>query len=290
MLARLFKRRLADPATLLKSALGEFELPTFQTQTMMTLKLLRDPDAGWMALGRSIEANPGLVAKTLRTVNSASFGLRQQISSVTHAVGLLGRARLESLVLAFVVAGKLPTRAANAAGLDVPRFWRAASLRASVARSLAELIEPQAQSEAFVGGLLQDMAVPLLAAAQGKRYQPVVECWQETAESLEGLEQSEFGWDHSDVGSCIADKWEFPAALRAAIEDHHDGAESAGPPRSTQLVSLLEGHGETEDSGLDELIAAARQTHPVCPDRLVRSVRDGVEKADELTKLLMKGR
>jgi len=288
MLARLFKRKRMTPHQLLSEALGDFELPAFQPQTMQTLRLLRDPHATWAQVGRAIESNPALVVRTLRVVNSAAFGLRQKVSNVTHAVGLLGRSKMESLVLGFVVAGKLPSDAAGKAGLDSPRFWRAASRRAAVGRSLADLIEPEVASEAFVGGLLQDMAVPLLAVAQAKRYKPVLEAWQaEQSLQLDLMEAEMFGWSHADVGASIAMEWDFPEALSVAIDNHHAPVEGDARPSATQLVALLDGEGDPED-GLDHVVETVRMSYDIAPDRVVQSVHQGMASADELARLLVR--
>ncbi len=120
MVFSFLRRRQDDPKELLKEALGEFELPTFQPGMMQTLSMLRDPNSPTTKVAALIETNPGLAIRVLRTVNSAAFGLRRSIGGVNQAVTLLGRSGLESIVLAAAVKSALPDMAvpllANAKG------------------------------------------------------------------------------------------------------------------------------------------------------------------------------
>ena len=56
-----------------------------------------------------LEGDPGLNVKVLKTVNSAAFGLSTRVSNLHHAVTLLGRSRLETIVLPQAVNNILPS-------------------------------------------------------------------------------------------------------------------------------------------------------------------------------------
>lgn len=230
----IFSEREVDPAQIVAKSLGKMKLPTFPGATMKTLELLRDPDSDARRIARSIETNPGLVTHLLKMVNSAAYGLRQKVTRVSHAIALLGRAQVEALVVATAVRGGIKKAAPKTAG---KRFWQGAAIRASLARALAEVVDPPSQSEAFVGGLLQDMALPLLFAARGAEYKPlVVACAKDPAKNLDELERETFGWDHSLVGACVADHWQLPSSLTCGIGYHHQ-AELAAP--ANHLVSYV---------------------------------------------------
>lgn len=280
----LFRRRKHDPDKLLKHALGDFELPSFSGAVMRTLQFLRDPNVSSAKIARSIEINPGLVVRVLRTVNSAAFGMRRRIESISHAVTLLGRSKLESMVVAIAVRHRLPNQ--STIGFHAERFWTAAARRASVARALAQLLHPQTQSEAFVAGLLQDMALPLLAKVRPKQYVPLLEHWHNDSESrLEVLEQGEFGWDHSAIGAGMSRRWQLPDVLSRSIDAHHpeEGGEHAVDP-AIQLVSLIR---ETEVvPGVERLIETCRDDYNLAPDRVLGSVQGAFDEAGELAALL----
>jgi len=72
-------------------------------------------------------------------------------------------------------------------GIDLAGFWRTSAHRACLARRIASTLDPASQMEAFTAGLLQDMAIPVLAAAHGERYTALYRR-SETAEPAETAE------------------------------------------------------------------------------------------------------
>ena len=145
---------------------------------------------------------------------SVAFGLSHKVSNVQHAVSLLGRARLESLVLSVAVKNNLEDEKVPA-WFDMRLFWRAAARRAALARGLAQRLHPETQAAAFTAGLLQDMAVPVIAHARESNYQSLYEGWNATDEvsNLVELEQQSLQFDHAKIGAEMARNWHFPANL-----------------------------------------------------------------------------
>jgi HD-like signal output (HDOD) protein len=279
----LFARKKVDPGKELAAVLGGASLPSFPAIRMQVLQALRDPDGCLGPIADMVVRDPGLSTKVLSTVNCAGFGLKRRVDSVAHAVSLLGVARLESVVLAVSVSETMPRRPAK--GFQPRRFWRAAARRATTAQALADLLHPASRSIAFTAGLLQDMAIPLLATHRQDQYGPLLEAWVGDGGSLEDLERSAFGWDHAIVASLVASEWRFPEKLGYAIGGHHGGDEpELDAPLPVRLVGLL-GEGEDDQIDLEPLVESARSRHGVPPDRVVGAVRLGFERSDEVAAL-----
>ncbi len=279
----LFERKKLDPRQQLLSTLGGATLPSFPAIQMRVLNALRDDELSLALVGDMVARDPGLSTKVLATVNCAGFGLKRRVDSVSHAVSLLGGARLESVVLALAVSDCLPSRPRD--GFRPRRFWRAAARRASTAQALADLLHPASRSIAFTAGLLQDMAIPLLATNRSDSYGPVLDAWWRGGAPLESLERSEFGWDHAQVASWVASEWSFPERLGYAIGGHHGAEEpELKAPLPVTLVGLLDEH-EDDRQDLEPLVETARETHDVAPDQLVAAVRLGFEQSAEVAAL-----
>ncbi|MAG58522.1 MAG: hypothetical protein CMJ83_19715, partial [Planctomycetes bacterium] len=104
---KMFKRK-QDPRAGLAAVLGEFELPGFPMAVMEVLRSLRDPEKDLESIATRVETDPGMSVGVLKMVNSAAFGLASEVDTVGHGLAMLGRARLESLVLGVVVRDVLP--------------------------------------------------------------------------------------------------------------------------------------------------------------------------------------
>ena len=226
-----FWKRSADPKAELKSLIGDYELPSFPAVAMSTLSLLRQ-QADMAEVAASLMTDPGLTVRILRTVNSAAFGMRKRVTNLQYATSLLGRSRVESLVLTAAVGAALPDRGV----IDLPAFWRTSARRACLASQIAARVDPGSQVESFTAGLLQDMAVPVLAASHGDRYAAL---WTRSESqddvTLQELELDAFGYDHAHVGAVLAESWDLPEALITAISDHHAAGQRA--PRAVEAVA-----------------------------------------------------
>ena len=105
-------------------------------------------------------------------MNSPAYGPRGEIQDVGHAASYLGRAQLEQFVLALAVKDTIPSRPTR--GFQPDRYWASAARRAALSRLLADKLHPAKQAEAFTGGLLQDLAVPVIAHARSEEYGAVL--------------------------------------------------------------------------------------------------------------------
>ncbi|ORJ62839.1 HDOD domain-containing protein [Geothermobacter hydrogeniphilus] len=218
--------------------LDGYELPSFPGPVITVLSKLRNPEAPIQDIADDLEVDPGLHVKVLRTVNSVAFGLSHKISSLRHAVSLLGRSRLESLVLSVGVKESLD-RGLVPGWFDMQSFWLSAARRAALARGLAQILHPQTQAEAFTAGLLQDMGVPVMASLKGDPYRKLYQLWQQSNETdLAGLEKDHFDLAHPQLGAGIAERWDFPDMLIENVGRHHLALEN-GLDLAIHIASLI---------------------------------------------------
>lgn len=223
-----------------------------------------------------IHADPAVSVRVLRLVNSAAYGLRRPVNNLQHACTMLGRAKLEGIVLAVAVSDSFPR--GPAPGFSSQRFWRTAARRAATAKALADLMDPSSGSASFTAGLLQDIAVPLLAHHK-KGYGAVLEQWNHDGGSLDALEQQEFGWDHAEVAGWLCEDWRFPDELATNIAGHHGLHETPAP---VALVAMLP---QDEAADCDELINLAEERYGAQPDRVVAALERGAEHGAEVAQL-----
>ena len=77
------------------------KLPSPPGIALRLLKLRDNLGAGLDAASEVISLDPALAARILKIVNSAFYGLRHDVNTITHAVTLLGADRLYSVALSF---------------------------------------------------------------------------------------------------------------------------------------------------------------------------------------------
>ena len=258
--------------------------PGFPELTLRILAKLRDQEVAFEDVADAIQWDPALTLKLLATVNSAAYSPRKPIDDVRHAVSYLGRAQLESLVLAVAARGALPSPSAR--GFDAKRFWHAAARRASLSRAFASKLHPAREGEAFSSALLLDLAIPVQSAALGDRYADALVEWHASpGAKLADIERARIGQTHTEVGTLLAKSWSLPESLVRSIALHHE-AESSDQELlpSVRLVAPL--REVATDDALDEVVECARADYGLAPDWTAEAVATSAGAAEELSRLI----
>ena len=101
--------------------------------------------------------------------------------------------------------------------------------------------------EPFAAALLQDMAIPVLAAAATELYKGLLQVRAQQGVRLSDLEEEVCGWSHASVGGLLARRWHLPGQFAELIENHAAAAawtakyeaEPAEPGSKGNLVVAL---------------------------------------------------
>lgn len=270
-----------NPKKALARIIGKYELPSFPVIVLQALRLLRDPKSSLSDIAAQIEKDPAATAQILRITNSASRGLGRAVGNLDHALSLLGRAEVESLLLSAAVGSSLPV--CNVPGLEPLRYWTAAARRATTARRLAALLQPPLKGESFTASLLQDMAIPVLAEIHGAPYCELLNEWREQGGDLSALERERFEWDHAYAGALMAVQWEFPPVLVESIRDHHLSSE---PLAAAALVAHL---SDAERPSTARLFHEASERHQLGINHVEALLLESFGEAAEIARLFAAG-
>lgn len=226
----------------LEAILAGAQLPALPQSAVRLLELSQDPHNGPEQFGIPIEADPGLTSQVLRFVNSSYFGFRQEISSIKHAISLVGIRTIKNFVLWSAVFSVMPNP--KCGPFNLKNLWQDSLRRGIFARGLARILKLPDAEELFAIGLLQDMAVPLLARELPEAYVTLLTAREGGIHRLSDLELEELGWSHAQAGAMLARGWNLPDLFASAIE-RHVGSELGFSPAISpgsqviQLSSLL---------------------------------------------------
>src|SRR5207247_859489 len=110
-------------------------LPSLPTIAVEVLHLAQKADADIAEIARIISKDPALSSKILRTVNSSFYGRSQNVSTISHALVILGLQSVKTLVLGFSLVTNLTKTKAK--GFKHIHYWRRSIYAATAARTLA---------------------------------------------------------------------------------------------------------------------------------------------------------
>lgn len=237
------------------------DLPPLPAVVTRVMQVVNDPNASAEELNRLISMDQGLSSKVLRIVNSAYYGFPRRISTITHAVVILGFSTVRNLVLGVSAFGLLSQKSMPY-GLNRSKFWEhtvaAAAAGSVVARHRLPKVRT-APEEAFIGGLLHDLGSLFLDSYFPVQYAVAMAFAAREGKTTRDAEGLVLGMDHATVGRRIAEHWNFPPHLTACLGWHHEPAH-AGEHRDlaavTQVADWLAwqcGYVSSEHTAMPEL-------------------------------------
>ena len=194
------------------------EIPTLPVVINRLLELIETPLSTAREINDVIKTDQSLTAKTLKLVNSAYYGFPRKIGTVTDAVVILGFNTVRSLAVSATVC-KLFEGGSD----DFKRelLWEHSIAVAFASRIIAKMVRYPEEEEAFVAGILHDIAKVVLDQHMHEYFVKAVIASRERGIQLTEAEKEEIGVDHSIIGRKIADKWNLPLKITKVIGYHH---------------------------------------------------------------------
>ena len=210
----------------LQRVLQSPRLPSLPAVALEVLALAQTPDVNIQQIAHTIQHDPALSSKILRTVNSSFYGYPQSIGTISHALVVLGLNAMKSLVLGFSLIRDL--KASRGQGLDHVGYWRRSLYTATAAKTLGDQAGIVQHEEVFLGGLLQDVGMVAMSQALGEEYARVLRRAGADHASLAAYEREAVGTDHAEVGAALATAWKLPPLLIEPIRWHDDPDRAEG--------------------------------------------------------------
>ena len=193
-------------------------LPPFPAIAQRVLALVAQEDVGIRELGDLVKMDPSFSAELLRFANSALFGVRQGVKSVSQAIVLLGLDRVKTM--ATLVAVNRMIR--SAVRVDALRKVWIHSLATALIAEEAARVSGIAADTAYTAGLLHNLGTLGLMSAYPEEYSRMLDVTREFGFDLLQTERDLFDIDHCLAGSYLAQDWDYPDELAAAIAVHHE--------------------------------------------------------------------
>ncbi len=202
---------------LLEATDGLPPMPHIVTQA---LQLLSDPESPMPEITRMLAQDQSLVVRLIRVGNSALYGSRQKVSTLSQAVSRLGTKVVRNLVIAAFTQSLFPMDQSSI-GVWGQSLWQHSKECALASRRIAETLGYRDPEEAFIGGLLHDLGKLVILLNMPQQYRTIRNRRSALGISSCEAENAEMGFDHTMVGDLLMEKWNMPEGLRACIRDHH---------------------------------------------------------------------
>jgi HD-like signal output (HDOD) protein len=203
-------------------------LPSLPQTTAAIVEVADSPTTSAKDMTRIISTDQALVARVLRIVNSPMYALRQRVTTVTHAVAMLGFDAIKNLALGASMSDVLG-QSAHGYGLHGRDLWMHSLTAAVAAKNLAEATGQGLPEESFVAGLVHDMGKLVIHYRVEEAYSRIDKRVEAEGCSWDRAEREELGMDHAQVGEAVALAWRLPDPIPAVARWHHRPMEAEDP-------------------------------------------------------------
>ena len=208
------------------------DLPTLSIVANNIILITQNPKSSALEVGRAISQDQALVSKILRIANSTFYGFPRKISTIPHAVVILGFANIRNLVLTASIFDTFQSKEGDGY-FDREGFWKHSLACGVTSKLIAKRLGMKNLEEVFIWGLLHDLGKLILDAYFREDFTRVVFLVKEKEILIRDAEQQLLGFDHAAVGSLVANKWNLPPAVIKAIRFHHN------PPLANESMRIV---------------------------------------------------
>lgn len=222
---------LQDSRLRLLSAVNS--MPPLPAALSQLLGLLNDDSCTSTEIAAMIERDSVLSGSVLRCVNSAYYGVSSRVSSIRHAVTLLGFATVRNLGLAFSMRRMMQN--AQPSGKTYATYSRHALACALMTQFLAHLTRSPELEAAFAAGLFHDVGKLLVFTTTPELVPRIIREWEDGV-SYSEAESAVLGVTHAELSAAVVNSWKLPEEIELAVRCHHD------PASATELHSAVPGN------------------------------------------------
>lgn len=222
----------------LRSLVASIDTLSSPPDTYLRLvKALEDPKISQEQISQIVSSDIALTAEVLKLTNSAYFAIAQKISSVSHAVRMIGTETLKALALFVGV-----FRGFDGPASEADKLLRLCHRSQQIGVTAALIAEyeklPRAICQVVPStGMLSHIGSLILYANRNAEMAEVIDRVEQEHIPIEQAEAEKFGAGHPEIGAYLLGLWGFPAPVVQAVAYHH--RPMATPHREMNILTAI---------------------------------------------------
>jgi HD-like signal output (HDOD) protein len=242
---------LMEKELLKKKIQSIIQLPALPAIAIEIINMVEDPRTSASMLGRVISKDQVLTAKVLKIANSPFYGFSRKIATIDFAIIVLGFDTLKEVVMSVSLISSLSKKLTRE--FNSRQFWDHSIACGVIARALARNHGYRVIGEVFIAGLLHDIGILIINQYLFNEYKEIVKLIKQEKISLEDAEMRVLGVTHGEIGSWLAEKWNFPGQLVDTIAFHHHPIQSEQYREIVSIIHMADVLCQKLDNGYFEL-------------------------------------
>lgn len=225
-------------------------LPSLPESIQRINQMIDSKQSTLNAVGEEISKDPALSAQVLQLVNSSFYGFPGKVSSIKHAVVLLGLNAIRTLMSSSWIIGLSKDFSQG--------FHHHAMATAQACFVLSRALGIGEPEECVSLGLLHDLGKVILAKYLPEEFEQAQALALKEHICIHDAEQQTFGVNHAALSATLLRNWHLPNDTVIPIEYHHHTelpnqyADESALLMLANLMVRAEGFGAVADNAMPE--------------------------------------
>jgi HD-like signal output (HDOD) protein len=205
-------------------------MPALPVTVTKVVEIADNPATSPVDLNKVISLDPVLMARVLKLINSAYYGVSSKVNSLVRAIIMLGINTVKNLALSTSIINSMGNKK-NFRALEPQAFWRHSLGVGVTAKLLAKKrkVESAKVEEYFIAGLLHGIGKIPMNNVLSDQYVEAMSVADREQMPLHMAERRVFGFDHTFIGAQIGEAWKLGDGVLDTIKYQHRPAEYEGP-------------------------------------------------------------
>ena len=195
------------------------ELPTLPIVSHKIMEVTKQEGVSFQEIAKIVEKDQALALKILKIANSTFYGFLSRISSLEHALALLGTHEVKSIVLGSSIHNFFSDNRSD--GFDRQKFWEHAILCSQTSKFLGTYFNIREDDSIFLSGLIHDMGKVVIDQYFHEEFLQIIEYVSTKNTTFSNAEKAILGTTHYQIAAKLLKQWKFPAKVIMQVFYHH---------------------------------------------------------------------
>ena len=229
---------MAEPAKKIDKIVSQVEqIPTLPVVSKRIMELLHNDDVPLSKIGELIEQDLSIATRILKIANSPFYGTLNTITSINHALVILGLTEVKGVLAAISIYNFFPPGSKDSI-FSREKFWEHSVVCSQVAKLLSRHFSISDDGSLFLSGLIHDMGKVIFDVYFNKEFTQIVDCVASEKVSFSKAEKKILGVTHYQVAATVLQQWRIPKKIVYQVFYHHAPWQDKIYPTGSCLIYL----------------------------------------------------
>lgn len=238
------------------------QIPTLPKTATDIMDALDSEEVNIDRITELIEQDPALAVQVLKFANSPFCGTIHTVSSVKHAIVVMGLGEVKSLLMVFAVQKFFDSSTVD--NDNRKRFWTHSLVCSHIANYLTRYFQRPADDTVFISALIHDLGKIILDQYFHKEFLEIIDYITLENTSFKEAEKVVVGLTHYQIAAKLLKQWCFPQKVVMQVFYHHapwhetEFAENAAIIYLANILTKMAGYPCLEEEEKIEVVDFAQ--------------------------------